>query len=224
MTIAKRLIALLPASWQEELKRVHYRRQVARGAFVSDEPEFALLDRFLSRGDWVIDIGANVGHYTCRFSDLVGPTGRVVAMEPVPETFALLAANARWFRWRNVTLVNAAASDKAAVGSMVVPRFETGLKNFYQAQLTAKSESDDGLGVFCLPLDGLQIPGPVRLIKVDAEGHEPQVLRGAMSLIRASRPTLIIEGRAPEVHETLATAGYRAEVLVGSPNTLFHPY
>lgn len=49
----------------------------------------------MAPGDWALDIGANVGHYTKRMSDLAGPEGRVIAFEPVPDTFAVLCANAQ---------------------------------------------------------------------------------------------------------------------------------
>jgi predicted methyltransferase len=111
----KKLASRLPSLWQQELKRLYYRCQIHRQTFETTEPEFLILDQLISAGDWVIDIGANVGHYTKRFSDLVGPQGRVIAVEPVPDTFALLAANVLLFQYRNVTLLNLAASDQTTV-------------------------------------------------------------------------------------------------------------
>src|SRR5512144_2877298 len=110
----KRLAAFLPARCQHQLRRVYFSWEIKRRRFMTDEKEFALLDSFLRPGDWALDIGANVGHYTLRMAELVGREGRVVAVEPVPDTFALLAANARLFRYENVTLLNIAASDRVA--------------------------------------------------------------------------------------------------------------
>src|SRR6266581_7664130 len=101
MKLVKRIAATLPPLWQNELKRIHFRRQMRRGTFVTPEPEYAILPTLISVGDWVIDVGANVGHYTKRLSELVGPTGRVIAFEPVPETFALLAGNLQVFQNTN---------------------------------------------------------------------------------------------------------------------------
>jgi len=70
-TWLKGLAARMPPTWQLELKRRRYRRQIAQGAFFSGEPEDALLDSLLGEGDWAIDVGANIGHYTKRMSDLV---------------------------------------------------------------------------------------------------------------------------------------------------------
>ena len=123
MNPLKKLASHLPWLWQQELKRLHYRCQIHRQTFETTEPEFLVLDQLISSGDWVIDIGANVGHYTKRFSDLVGPQGRVIAVEPVPDTFALLAANVLLFQYRNVTLLNLAASDQTTVVGIQIPDF-----------------------------------------------------------------------------------------------------
>ena len=47
MQLAKSFAARLPQSWQFELKRRHFARQIARGTFITDEPEYALLDQLL---------------------------------------------------------------------------------------------------------------------------------------------------------------------------------
>src|SRR5881296_3836076 len=115
LSFMKRLASLFPHSWQQELKRHYYRRQIRRQTFETAEPEFKLLSSIVSPGDWVIDVGANIGHYTKQFSELVGSEGRIFALEPVPDTFALLAANASLFKYRNVTLLNVAASESTTV-------------------------------------------------------------------------------------------------------------
>ena len=136
MNILKRLAAALPAAWQHDLRRAHFRRQIKRNVFTTSEPEYKHLDAFITPGDWVVDVGANVGHYTKRFSELVGPGGRVIALEPVPETFALLTSNAQLFKFTNTTLINTAVSDKCELVGMDIPSFETGLKNFYMARVS----------------------------------------------------------------------------------------
>ncbi len=218
MDLLKKLASRLPAPWQQELKRLHFRRQIRRRTFATTEPEFLILDQFVSAGDWVIDIGANVGHYTRKLSDLVGPRGRVIALEPVPETFALLAANASLFRHSNVTLLNLAASDQAALVGIRIPYFDTGLKNYYEATVTTQ-ESD--LQVMTAALDSLVSSHRIRLIKIDAEGHDPVVLQGMERLLARDHPTLIVETSTPTAMTALANQGYRAETLPGSPNTIF---
>ena len=212
----KRIVARLPDRWQAELKRIHYGREIRRGTFVSEEPEFEILSNFVAPGDWVVDIGANIGQYTKRFSDLVGAQGRVIALEPVPETFSLLAANARQFAQTNVSLINAAASDKLEIAGMIVPRLETGLVNYYEARLDRNA--DCFLPVLTIPLDSLCANHAIALVKIDAEGHELRVLLGMQSLIKQYHPTLIVETRNEKVIEYLTSLGYVDERLGTSPN------
>ncbi len=84
MNLARKLFSRLPALWQSELKRIYFRRQIDSGSFASAEPEHALLPQLIGAGDWALDIGANVGHYTKRLSELLGGSGRVIAFEPIP--------------------------------------------------------------------------------------------------------------------------------------------
>jgi len=214
----KKLASRLPLLWQQELKRIRYRCQIRRQTFETTEPEFLILDQLVAAGDWVIDIGANVGHYTKRLSDLVGPRGRVIAVEPVSDTFALLVANAAAFRYRNVTLLNLAASDKTTVVGIQIPDFETGLKNFYQAAITTQ---ESALQVMTVALDSLALVHRIGLIKIDAEGHDPVVLQGVERLLARDHPTLILETSSSTAVEKLEGLGYRSERLRGSPNLLF---
>jgi FkbM family methyltransferase len=221
LTLAKKTAAKLPHGWQQALKRGHFRRQIAQNNFRTNEPEWELASRWLGEGDWAIDVGANIGHYSKRFSDLVGARGRVIAFEPVPATFELLAANAAQFASPNVTLLNLAASEATAVLSMSIPDFDTGLKNYYGAALTASST---GLQVMACAIDSLALPGPVRVIKIDAEGHDAVVIRGARGLIAAQRPTIVIESSSTEVRDLLGSLGYLTESVPGSSNVIYrHP-
>lgn len=117
----KKLVALLPETIQDDLKRYLHRWRIARGKFVTVEPEYARLGEWLADGDWAIDVGANVGHYAHRMSELVG-SGRVLAFEPMPSSFALLAGNLA--TRPNVTLFNVAASDGLRLASMETPVFD----------------------------------------------------------------------------------------------------
>jgi FkbM family methyltransferase len=214
----KWLVAALPDSWQHELRRHHFGRQIRGARFNTDEKEYALLDTFLREGDWALDIGANVGQYTMRMGELVGASGRVIALEPVPDTFSLLAANTRLFTHANVSLLNAAASDRLGVASMQIPRFASGLSNYYQAHLGA----GPGVAVLTLSIDELSLPR-VRLVKMDVEGHELPALRGMRRLLARDHPVLIIETGSQETMAFLGDLGYAYERLPGSSNLLCRP-
>jgi FkbM family methyltransferase len=216
--LLKSLAAKLPLTTQQALKRYYFARQIRQGQFFTDEKEFELAGKFIGAGDWVLDIGANIGHYTRKFSDLVGPTGRVIAFEPVPRTFELLSANAQHFPNRNVTLMNVAASDGCHAVGMQMPAFESGLSNYYQARI-AKGQSD--LQVLTLAVDSIPLPHAVKLVKMDVEGHELAALAGMRSLLARDRPTLIVEASSPAIGEMLKPLGYDMEHIENSSNYIF---
>jgi FkbM family methyltransferase len=221
MRWTRRLAARLPKRVQLELKRVKFQRQIRLERFVPHEPEMQEISRLLMPGDWAVDIGANVGHYTCHLASCVGPTGRVLAFEPILETFQLLAANVYAAGYRNVTLVNAASSVKTCVAHMTVPKFEdTGLDNLYWARLSNEGEHP----VLCFPLDSMPIPQRVRLVKIDAEGHDMDVLKGMASVIERWRPVLIVESRETgEIADWVRAAGYSVRKYSESANIIAEP-
>jgi FkbM family methyltransferase len=213
----KRLAAKFPKLLQQELRRVYFGSQIRRNTFATDEKEFALLNSILAPGDWVLDIGANVGHYTNRMSELVGVRGRVIAFEPVPDTFALLAANAQLFKYRNVSLLNVAASDRTGGVGINIPEFSEGLANYYQASVISESS---GLQVLTVAIDGLMLPAGIRLAKIDVEGHELAVICGMRQLLERDHPTLIVETSSRETLSLLEELGYVNERLPGSSNVV----
>lgn len=215
------MAAEMPADWQVAVRRRLYAGQIRKGTFKTTEPEYERLAEWVKEGDWVLDIGANIGHYTKRLSELAGPTGRVLAFEPVATTFHLLSANARHFAHANVSLFQAAVSDRTAVQGMTIPSFETGLKNYYEAELTEDGAGD--VSVMTLSIDALGLPDRVALAKIDAEGHEEAVLEGMKRLVAEQKPILIVETGDKGVIARLEGAGYVATRLGGSPNVLFLP-
>jgi FkbM family methyltransferase len=221
----KSLASRFPRRVQQELKRVRFRRQLRSGTFVTAEPEYARLGDWIAEGDWVVDVGANVGHYTVRLSQLVGDDGRVLAFEPVPETFELLAANLSFVGAHNVSLFNVAASASSALVSLSIPQFPSGLANFYCAGLTStlpwphKPEAD--FKVLTLALDTLVIPQRVTLVKLDVEGHELSALRGMEQLLRRDRPRLIVESATGDICRFLGDLRYESLQLPESPNRVF---
>ena len=213
----------LPDRWQQEVKRHYFARQIRLGAFRTTEPEYDLLEGLVCAGDWVLDIGANVGHYTCKLSALVGSECRVLAFEPIPQTFELLSANSLLFPFRNVTLFNTAVSDRPKAAPMVVPPSGNGRPNFYQAQLVdgQAALTGDHYCVFACSVDSLDIPHRVSLVKIDTEGHELAAIKGMLQLLARDHPVLIVEGE--QATPFLKALNYVGERIGRSPNTVYHP-
>jgi FkbM family methyltransferase len=219
----KLLASKLPFGFAYYLKRFHCAIQMRTGTFGSPEPEYTILDKFIMPGNWIIDVGANVGRYSKRFSELAGTIGRVIAFEPINETFALLVANLKRAKCTNVTFINAAASDKSYPVKMIIPFQVSGLKTSELSHIRSDSEEDNGFEVLALSIDTLKIPHSISLVKIDVEGHEYEVLIGMLELINRDHPILIIETGTPQVVELLTSIGYTYERIKGSPNVIFRP-
>ena len=218
--LLKKVSQVLPARAQNWLRVKSYMWQIKRGRFAHDEPEFAVLGQWVQAGDVAMDIGANVGRYTVKLAELVGPEGHVFSIEPYLKTFRTLSRVVLCCPHRNVTLINGAASDTSGFLWLQVPRDAKGRENMYEAHVTKEA---NGLRVFSFPVDALGIPGKVTFCKVDVEGHELEVLRGMQNMLRVHRPTLVVEGSNSDVAAFLRSLGYQGANYSGSPNTIFLP-
>jgi FkbM family methyltransferase len=195
---------LAPPRMRRLLASYGHARAIRKGQFGDvGDPHFEGLRHHVRPGDWVIDVGAAVGGYTLRFSELVGPEGRVFALEPTTTQFGLLMRNIERAKHQNITCLQAAVGSETAIVGMVVPN-EAGAPNWYQAQIRAGGN----LLVWCVPIDSLPIAGPVTFIKIDAEGHDYDVLLGARKLIERDRPVLLVEDRSQRVQQFMDELGY----------------
>lgn len=218
--LLKILSSKLPKRFQQELKRIHYANQIRKNNFLGDEPEYDRLETWVKPGDWVIDAGANIGHYSLKLSRLVGEQGRVFAFEPVQDTFEQLAANATRFPHKNLTLFNVAVSDSESVLGMELPKLDSGLDNYYMAHLSDNA-SAAAVQVYCIPIDCFNFPQPVKFIKIDVEGHEISALKGMENLIKRDHPVIVAEGHTSDVVSFLEGLGYSNYRFEKSPNTLY---
>lgn len=216
--VLKRAASYLPGPVQQALRAWKYRVEFATGRFRSSEPEYHELANLIQPGDWVLDIGANVGQYTLRMSELAGNDGRVIAFEPIIETAEILIALAARSRYRNITVLNVALSDHAGVQSFRVPDSADKLPNYFQARVAPDGDRE----VPCLALDDLHLPRRIALVKMDVEQHEVSVLRGMRNLIARDRPTLILEAHEGVYRELLQEHGYEMRPKAnGSANLVF---
>jgi len=164
-----------------------------------------LFERAVTPGSVVFDVGAHAGYYTLLASVLVGPRGHVVAFEPLKQNLAYLHEHLRLNRIGNVTVIDAAVSDAPGTAS-----FRQGPQTY-----TGRLESDGDAIVRTVSLDQLTRAGeipPPDLLKVDVEGSELRVLRGAQSILATARPMIFLETHGAEMHQTcsslLESSGY----------------
>jgi FkbM family methyltransferase len=173
------------------------------------EAELELTGLFLAAGDVVIDVGANLGTHAIFFARKVGPGGHVFALEPQRVVFQALCANVALNSLTNVHTLHAAAGRQT--GTIRVPQIAYEVaRNFGGVAL-----GGDGPGevVAVTTLDLLPIArGRTKLLKIDVEGMELDVLQGARALIDECRPILYLENndraRSPALIQHLQDLGY----------------
>ena len=171
------------------------------------------LIRSLRAGDHVWDVGANIGYLTLLAARIVGPDGRVVAVEPDPDCAAAIRANAALNDLGMVEVVEAAAADRSGVAELVVVRDRLWTR---LASVGDHHEGEARVEVRTLALDDLDRPPPA-LVKIDVEGAELEVIAGMTRLLRDARPIVVCEmhGRNAEFCAAMQAAGYRVTNLYG---------
>jgi FkbM family methyltransferase len=172
-------------------------RQIESGNY--ETLEVRLFKSSLRPGQTVVDVGAHVGFYALLAARGVGPNGTVYAFEPDPRTRPFLEENARLNGLANVKVVAAAASDKTAAREMYLATSANRSSLHPSATLDAL---DRMTTVDARPVDSV-VAGPVDVVKIDAEGAEPEVLRG-MEGVLSRESVLFMEFNPP----VLTSAGH----------------
>jgi FkbM family methyltransferase len=169
-------------------------------AFGSYEQHFAqLFGRLVRPGERCVDVGANVGVHTVRLARLVGAGGEVIAIEPDPDVAVRTNRNIALNGLANVRVINAAASEQP--GSMQLYRPSPWDTNRARASLLHHPYlTGVKTMVPVVTVDDVCAGRAVSLIKIDVEGHEAAVVRGAAGTIARHAPSVVF-GYAPELVE-----------------------
>lgn len=222
--IAKKVVNVLPSIATDFFTLMYYKNRVGRGKFSADEPEYEILNKWVSDGDCVVDVGANIGQYTHKLSDLVGKKGLVIAVEPSGRNYLFLSKLLSITKKTNTLTIRAAASDCHEINQLEIPLGRSGDPNYYQGRLSDNAGSGNNTeNVFAFPLDALLEKKKVALIKIDAEGHEIKILEGLEKTAKKDRPVMIIEGSPKKYNEFAQKHGYTIEQIPGSPNCILAP-
>jgi FkbM family methyltransferase len=172
----------------------------------------------LRPGYVAIDIGASLGEWTVPLSRAVGPTGRVLAVEPAPRSALALEATLAANALHQAQVARCAISDHDGCAEFALPVVTSAQTDTGTARIGAPGAGHQLLNVRLRTLDSLvgeQALERIDLIKVDVEGHERQVLDGAAVTLERCRPTLVIEtgheaeGDRTAIHDRLCRLGYR---------------
>ena len=152
------------------------------------EPHVAEVIRSVVKpGSTCLDVGANIGYFAMIMAQSAGTTGRVIAFEPAPETYVALQTNEQMamLAGLNIEAHQVAVSDQ--VGELIIERQEHSTLNQVRA---ADSPADSpSCRVKCVPLavflEEHGVTSPITLLKVDVEGHELAVVKGALSAMKS---------------------------------------
>lgn len=172
--------------------------------------------KYVAAGDTAYDIGANLGYVSLSLAKQVGPSGQVVAFEPVPRNIELLRQNIELNGIRNIRLLEVAASDKN--GEAVIRLAE----NLATASLVwhRNNPAATALSIKTVALDDLVAAGDLAqptFVKIDVEGAEGAVLLGMRRTLASSNPVLFVEcsdaGR-DTAWNLLQKLGYRCQSAI----------
>jgi len=200
----------------------------------SEKPVQDAIFEHLKPGAVFYDVGANLGFFSVLAARAVGPMGHVVAFEPIPANIEAIKRNLARNDFKNVTVVEAAASGKTGKERFRITRSHAGgvlsssgvIPNDAKSEMEVRTQAlDDGIesGIWPKP----------NLIKIDVEGSELEVLQGLDRTLQRHRPILVIEfdsgdlseleKRRSVVRRLLEEYSYRISPLAPSyPNIAWH--
>ncbi len=190
----------VPIVWYDTNIEVDPRDRGVAGPLISNkkyEPyEIEIIGNYLKSGMVGLDVGANIGLYSIVMSNLVGKTGHIYAIEPDNFNYGLLKSNLKLFN--NINLLNIALSDydgkisiykdKTNFGGHSISKINTNGNEFFEIETKT--------------IDYLRyeiIKGRIGFIKIDVEGAEGKVIRGALQTLKGDKPVLFIEFNQPRL-------------------------
>ena len=173
--------------------------------------EAQALQHFLKAGQNVVEVGANIGAHTIALARAVAPGGQVIAFEPQRACFAFLQAQIALNQITNIVALNEGVGRER--GTLWLPGVNYAAAGNFGGISLASQQTRGSHAVAVVTLDERLRDLPVALLKIDVEGMEEEVLRGAARLIEAHKPVLYVENDRVEKSRSLVTLilalGYR---------------
>lgn len=207
----KRMIVFDPNEWMQ--------RNWVKGKFYEQTLLDYIHDRY--KGGTFVDVGGCMGNHAIYFSDLAD---NVITFEPLRENFYHMTLNINLNEITNIDNYNFGLSDKAELKVMWYD--DATFSNGSSTMEAPKKNTTKGRFVPVVTMDSMEI-NDVTLIKIDVEGHELSVLKGAIETIKRFKPDMFIECATEEeydvVFEFLKPLGYLKPKLAfnGTPTYLF---
>jgi FkbM family methyltransferase len=165
------------------------------GEVGGQSPEARIIGELLAPGDTFLDIGANHGSYSLLAARRVGAGGAVLAFEPQPLLAELIRRSFAANGFSHGRVEQVALADRGGWTRLFVPRTNSGAASVHEALSPSRGASVIDVELVSLDdrlLERPPLPGRI-LVKLDVEGAELAVLRGARALLSRRRPPLIVE-------------------------------
>ena len=158
-----------------------------------EEEHRQMLQKVLLPGMTVLDIGGNIGYYALMERNMIGPSGRIVAVEPSTENIEVFKKNVELNGFENIDVIHGAISDKDGDRSIFLSDFSN-LHSFHarpegENKMSGRTEEVPTYTVQSVMADH----GNPDLIRMDVEGHEVEVFNGMLeSLEKGDMAPMVI--------------------------------
>ena len=194
----------------------------------SDKGEITYIKSVIKKGDIVFDIGAHKAGYLYFILKQVGATGKVIGFEPQSILFQYLIKIKSLFKWTNVTIENLALSNNSGRQRLYFPLASAGKTSSPGATIVQHENDSEFTAIEEVAIATLDeycthhqlIP---QFLKVDVEGNELNVFKGAENILKLHKPKILVEIEArhigkKQVLETidyLTSLGYQGKIIKG---------
>jgi len=188
-----------------------------------EKPTLKFICKLLKYGDTTIDVGANVGLMSLVFAKCIGKSGKVFSFEPEPNNNASLLNNINLNSFSNISVSNSALSNKKDVLKFYLSNDNnSGTHSLYY---NAEKLSKDFIEVQALPFDEFIVGkdiSEIKLIKIDVEGAELDVIDGMKMTLQSLKPVLILEVVEKYLNQRDSSSAEFKKYMLNSLN--YEPY
>lgn len=166
-----------------------------------EETEAKIMEQKISKGDIVIDAGANIGLHTLNMAKIVGKTGKVFAFEPEITNFGILKKNIKLNNYTNIFAEHKAVGEKDGIATL----YRSNHPGMHKID-SKPQHSKDKLNVDIISLDNFfnknHIQPKIDFIKIDVEGFELSVLKGMKNILKNNKNIkILLELSHNKLHE-----------------------
>ena len=208
------------------IDKFHFFHRVYRYRYRTEKTQLNNLKYLDLDSQTVIDVGANKGIYVYWLAKKVGLKGSVIAFEPQPELIQEIRDICRWQNFTQVTTVSKGVSSKE--GYLNLSRRNVGDGSATLEKKHHLITNHQSIQVPVVTLDSFFCSNKLKnlkFLKIDTEGHEYDVIKGGLNMIKTFKPFVQVEVSCPSsgnthaIIEILKDIGYQGKVMLDGGQT-----